>query len=377
MAKMQYSMYVRLNYNPFPFQLIWERYFLTELVKVFLLFLFCFYGLYVLIDFSSHAASFHHHKIRFSWDEIALYYACDFAKRLDVLAPFALMIATIKTVTGLNIHNELVALMASGLRLKFLLRPFVFLGLICVLIVYVNTEWIIPKALNTIKHIDEKRSHQKVKNREQPSVQHFILEDESILLFQDYDASKMRFFDVYWIPNLNDVQRIKYLYPYAEVPMGYFVDHFHRDEKGALVPNYSAPFELFPSLQFNSASLLETLTAAEELSISELKEKIPAQIEPPSEKQSQITSVFYYKMVMPWLCLWAVIAPIPFCIKYTRQLPVFFIYAGSVFGLVSLYLILDAALILGKRQVIDPFWAILVPFALFFGFFILRYVRLK
>ncbi len=359
-----------------PFSLIWERYFIKETLQVFFLFLFCFYGLYVLIDFSSHAALFHHHHIRFRLVEIGFYYLCDFIKRLDVLVPFALMIATIKTLTSLNVHNELVALMASGIRLKSLLRPFIFLGLCCMALIYANTQWLVPSALNALKQIDETRSNQKNKAGV-TTAQHLLLEDESTLLFQNYDSAKKLFFDAYWIPSLNDVYRIKYLYPYADVPTGHFVDHFMRNDAGELVLHGSFTSRPFPEILFNSASLTETITSAEELSLTELNAKIVHDEKIISEKQSQIEAIFFYKMIMPWLCLLAVMGPAPFCVRYTRQLPVFFIYAGGIFTFVSLYLILDASVIIAKRQVADALPIIFIPFGLFFGFFIFRYVRLR
>src|SRR5262245_5420866 len=91
----------------FPFSTIWGRYFVKETLKVLILFIVCFYGLYVLIDFSSHATSYHHHHIRFRLSELTSYYLSDFVKRLDVLLPFALLISTIKTLCSLNVHNEL------------------------------------------------------------------------------------------------------------------------------------------------------------------------------------------------------------------------------------------------------------------------------
>jgi lipopolysaccharide export system permease protein len=370
-----------LTYTPFsyflPFYGIWGRYFFKEVLKVFALFIVCFYGLYILVDFSSHASTFHHHHVSFRWKEVAIYYLCDFVKRMEVLIPFAMMVATIKTLCGLNIHNELVALLASGIKLKTLLRPFVFIGLFFVLLAYLNTEFILPAALGKIKQIDQIRSSQKNKTRDRPSVQHVILEDESTLIFQDYDTMKERFSDAYWIRSMDDIFRMKYLYPHAETTQGEYVDHLVRDESGQLVIHESNKALNFPDLKFNNAKLMETLTQPSDLSIGALNEKLPSHFKALSEKEAQMLSVYYYKLAMPWLCLLAVIAPAPFCIRFTRQLPIFFIYAISIFGLVAFYLIMDAFLVLGSRQVMPPAAAIFIPFSLFFGFFWYRYIRLN
>src|SRR5262249_16221599 len=149
--------------------------------------------------------------------------------------------------------------------LKTLLRPFLFSGLICTALIYVNTEWFFPKALGIIKHIDTKHSNQKSKHRGLPSVQHIILEDGSTVLFHHYDSASQMFADAYWINNLNEIYRFKYLYPYAEIPMGMYVDHFARDQNGKLIQLDSQVQRLLPGMRFNRTTLMETLTPMEDL----------------------------------------------------------------------------------------------------------------
>lgn len=356
---------------------IWERYFLKTAARSFFLFIIGFYGLYVLIDYSSHASSFHYNHIRFQWSELITYYACEFIERMDVLIPFAILIATIRTLSNLNIHNELVALLACGVKLKRLMLPFVLSGLLFTGLMYLNNELLLPTALREIKHIDNTHKGQKNKTNQNPSVQHVALEDQTTLIFQSYDSLKQSFFDAYWIPTINEVYRIKYLYPYAEIPHGRFVDHMMRNKQGELVVIESFEEKNFPRMQFNKQTLLETITSPDEQSITSLWEKLPERGKIQSEKESQIATNFYYKLVMPWFCLLAVVGPIPFCVRFTRTLPIFFIYASSIFGLVACYLLMDAALVLGERQVLPPLLVICVPFLLFFGIFSFRFLSLR
>jgi lipopolysaccharide export system permease protein len=81
------------------FKTIWERYFFKEFIKVFLLFLFCFYGLYILIDYASHTSALPHHQIQLHLYEVARYYLFVFASRAEILLPLALLIAFVKTVS--------------------------------------------------------------------------------------------------------------------------------------------------------------------------------------------------------------------------------------------------------------------------------------
>jgi lipopolysaccharide export system permease protein len=354
----------------FPWRSLWERYFFREILKVFFLFLICFYGLYILIDFSNFSYTFYRQP-DFHWKELVKYYLFDFVKRMDVLMPFAIIIATIKTLCNLNIHHELLALLASGISLRRLLRPFVLFGLFCTGLVYLNTEFVLPSALKNIKLIDTFRS--RTKNKESPAVQHVVLEDESVIVFKEYDSAKERFLDAYWILSIDEIYRMKYLYPFEETPLGKHVVHFKRNPQGQLALQEMEENQLFSDIHFNNQTLTDTLSLPQELSMSDLHHKKPSHSHIPSEKESQILAAFYYKLAMPWLCLLAVIGPAVSCLRFTRLLPVFFIYSGSIFGLVGFYLIMNAALILGSRHVIDPSLAIFVPFSLVMGFFGLRY----
>lgn len=350
-----------------PLCSIWERYFLREITKVFLLFLVGFYGLYAILDYSTHSSSFQHY--RFTFIEVILFYLYEFVGQMNVLVPFAMLIACVKTLCTLNTRNELVALLVGGIKLKRLMLPFIFFGLICTAMLYVNTEYLHPKSLKFHKLFSETRAKEKQKKNHHPHIQQVALEDNSSFIFQEYQANAERFFDAYWIRSIDDIYRIKYLIPNLETPKGIQVEHYKRDKSGALVVIESAEEMELPQLHFNKKSLLDTVTSPDELAISTLKAKLPQEDKVLSEKDAKLLTTYYYKLAMPWLCLLAVIAPIPFCTRFTRSLPVFFIYAFSLFGIVATFIVMDAAVILGERQVIPPLAAIWIPIIALFVFF--------
>ncbi|HEV8052538.1 MAG TPA: LptF/LptG family permease [Parachlamydiaceae bacterium] len=351
---------------------IWERYFLRETVKVFILFLVGFYGLYALIDYSTHASSFKHYQ--FSFLDILKFYAFEFVTKMDVLVPFALLIATVKTLCSLNTHNELVALMASGIKLKRLLLPFVALGLFLTALMYFNTEVLHPMAMRYNTKLDHSRA--KAKHKKFMSIQQLSLEDNSLFIFQEYDTVANEFFDSYWVRSIDDIYRIHRLSPYSVEPVGKAVERLQRTPEGFLVLTESVPEKTFSDMHFNKEKLLETVSLPDAHSLSELKEKLPSHGNNLSEKEAALLTTYYYKLAMPWLCLLAVLAPAPFCIRFSRTMPVFFIYSLSIFGLVAFYLIMDATFVLGERQMFPPALAIWTPFTLFFSFFGWRFLRL-
>lgn len=351
---------------------IWERYFLRETIKIFVFFLVGFYGLYALIDYSTHAGSFKHY--HFSFLDILKFYAFEFVTRMDVLIPFAFLIACIKTLCSLNTHNEIVALMASGIRLKRLLLPFIAFGLALTALIYFNAEVLQPMALKYNTKLDHARA--KAKQKKHMSIQQIVLEDNSSFIFKEYDSALKEFSDAYWVRSIDDIYRIGRLSPSTSEPVGYSVDHLKRNDEGFLVAAESVSVKTFSDMHFNQEQLLKSVTLPEAQSLSELYTKIPGHGNALSEKEAYLKTTFYYKLAMPWLCLLAILASAPFCIRFSRTLPVFFIYALSIFGLAAFYLVMEATVVLGERQMIDPVVAIGVPFACFFGIFGYRFARL-
>lgn len=343
---------------------IWEKYILRIFLTTLLFVLLGFYGLYVLIDYSCHT-SYIHSGITSPLQHLGVIYLSEFANRLDVLLPFAILIATIKTLTQLNTHNELVALLAGGVSIKRILRPLVITGFFLTAILYANAQFAVPKAKHTLKTITEERHQYKKKRSDQPFVQHLFLEDESRVIFQKYDAYNKRFYDAYWIADSDKLYHMKHLYPHEKPPRGEEVEKFERAPNGVLTKQETFSEIAFNTMQFNKKRLLETTTSPEELSIKQVWSRLPSLTNPKSEKQSALLTAFYYKVLTPWICLLAIIGPAPFCVRYTRTLPVFFIYACFTFIFVTFHLVMESAEVLGKRQVVDPLLIIFIPFILF------------
>lgn len=354
----------------------WERYFIKQTLKTFFLFIFSFYSLYVLIDYATHLHHFHQSKSHFQWQVVFFYYLFDFIKLLEILVPFALLISVVKTLTTLNIHNELVALLASGIKLKRLLRPFLFLGVLFTALLYFNTEILVPKALKELKSFKDGKAINKLKNLGTKPILQLHLEDGSTFIFQNYNSKEHYFTDSYWVRSIDDIYRIKFLYPDKNEPEAHFVDHLKRNSKGQLVVHSSYEKLDLKEMHFNKQTLFESITSAEEHSYSNLHSKILSFTEIKSEKEAQLVTMLYYKLVMPWLALLVVIAPIPFCVYFTRHLPLFMIYALSIFGLVTFYIVMNSALVLGERQVFSPLLAIGIPFACFYTVFGFRFYKL-
>jgi lipopolysaccharide export system permease protein len=336
-----------------------------EALKTAMLFLFCFWGLYVLIDYAHHSSLFRISGGSFDWKVFFIYYANDFVSKSELLVPLALLLGTIRVLCKLNEDNELVAMMASGTSAARLLRPFLLLGLLATGLMYARGELLLPYAANRLTYIIDSKSSRSDHNSSATEVQHLTLEDQSTLLYQRYDLSRGLFLNAYWIRSGNSIMRIKELLLDAVPPTGHLVDTFERNSDGALLLIDHHEQLAFPEMRFNDQMLKESVTPPEELSLVELWNKLPSGHYTESEKQARILSTFHQKIVFPWLCLLAVIAPAPFCMYFSRRFPVFLVYVGSLFGFMIIYITMNAAHVLGRRQLIDPLPATWVPFLLF------------
>lgn len=356
---------------------IWERYFLGQLLKNAGMFLLIFYGLYVLIDYASHLSGVNYHHSKLGIKELIVHYSSEFSERADILIPFALLIGTIQTLTQLNTHSELVALLAGGFSLHRLFLPFLATGLGAVLLLYINNEAILPKALKNISHLDTKYAKQKSKASGDTVANHIRLEDGSLLIYREFDPESKLFTEVYYIPSLDEVWRIEVLDPFSKPPKGFSVDHF-TSEQGTLHYKNSAATVLFPKLHFDEKKLSENLALPRELPLSTLIQEAPDESTAlANEKAAKSLTALYQKLALPWLALLAVIGPAPFCLRFSRQLPTFMIFTLGIFGLVGIYLVMDAAILLGERQVISPSQAIFGPMGFFFSIFLYRYIRIR
>jgi len=356
---------------------LWERYFAKQFLATFCILLFGFFTLYVLLDYSSHTTTFHKNQIHFQWKELVTFYLCELVNRIDVLLPFAILIATIKTLCQLNVNNELVAMLSSGINIKRLLRPFLMLSLIFTTLMYLNVQFFVPMATTNLKSISEEGRKLKKKKKEQSMIEHIVLADESTFIFQNYDQVYQRFFDAYWIRSPDELYRFKYLYPNGDIPRGEFVEHLKRNEKGLIVQQEANETRDLPEMHFNKKKLIETTIMPEQLSLTTLWNKIPSLSGEMTEKQGKILTTFYVRLLMPWFCLIAFIGPAPFCIRFSRTLPIFVIYAISAFVFIAFYLVMESAEVMSKRQLFSPLAGISIPFLVLSLPLLWNYIRLK
>ncbi|QVL57251.1 MAG: LptF/LptG family permease [Simkaniaceae bacterium] len=358
------------------FTKIWQRYFLVEILKTFFLFLLCFFILYALIDYSMHMQEIMKNK-RISIVDLAIYYGMLFSKRCDLLLPLSLLIASVKVLTSLNRRNELLALQTSGIAVHRLTRPFFFVGLICVGLSYCNFEVLAPKSLNYIDHFEKKYLKKKSTRKVKKSAIHALpLEDGTRLLYQKYDAEEKEFFDLFWILSIDELYHIKTLKVTGADPVGAFVDHMVRNEKGEIKKVASYPSLPFKNLNLNFDLQDHLSIPMENRSISDLLAMTLNKTPLFYENRSTVHTHLYFKLFMPWLPVLVLIGVVPFCVPSVRFLPTFLIFSVTIFGYITFFTVMDGCVILGETQALPSFWAIFTLPIAFFAIFGPRFIKM-
>lgn len=368
--------------------MIWKRYLRREFAKVALFVIGAFTLLYALVDYSTHTKVFSQGEVRFF--EVFCYYLCQSAKNADFFIPVALLIAVIKVLTTLNHSNELTALLASGLSLRRLLRPLWFFGLVSVFFLYFNFQYIQPFAFSYIHRFEQVVFQKRATAH---AVKTLPLSDQTLLIYQEYFPEQKRLYDLFWYQDHDALYRMKYLDLTGEIPIGEEVEVIKRVE-GQLHRVGLSTTHPFPELHIEESMLAPELPSSSwwvrffpSLHID--KRTFIQQDDPHSyplsllwshrnapENYVDTSTMFCYKVTIPWLSLLVICAPVPFCVRFGRHLPIFWIYVFCLSGIALFFTLTNASVILGEGHILSPWYSISLPLLGLLGYFGRRYAKL-
>jgi lipopolysaccharide export LptBFGC system permease protein LptF len=330
---------------------IWQKNIFSKLTRTYCFLLLCLIVIYVIIDLSAHGVRFLN---KSSIAEIALYYFNTFVMLLDLFLSLTFLLATIRVLYQLNSHRELVALQMAGISKKKLLLPFFIFASCLSLISYLNTEWLSPAAQNSSTAFKTALKSKKHKNKEN-RVFTIPLKDKSEIVYQKFDKIKQELFDVFWIRSPDDIWHMKTLK--IDTLQGKYVNHLSRNIAKQLEKIESYPEKDFSDLALDRNSVLYRFVPYENRPLSALFLEAFAD---PTEKRI-IFSYLFYKLLIPLMPFLVLFAIAPVSMRYSRTSHIFLVAAYSIFGFISLKVILDGMLILGENQVLPSYVAIFGP----------------
>lgn len=341
---------------------IWQRYLFKETVKVFFLFLFGFFALYSLIDYSLHMEDFVlNQKLQFG--HLIIYYFSQFIKRQELLIPLALLVATLKVLFSLNKKGELIALRASGIPKHAILRPLFLLALLSFTFSLLSNQFLLPYSLNSLTKFRKEHFHKSPHRVRKEAINVLSLHDRSKLIYREKEAATELYKDVFWIRSPNDLWHMQSLSSPFQSPTGHWVDHLVRNQDGVFekvesFENYIFRFRFEIDATGKGEIPLEHKSISELISLCFFKKTLTAYEYP------QALTYLLFKLGTPFIALIVLFAAAPFCLTHKRSHPQFATYAFALFGFITFFALLDAAVILAENLTLSPYTALLTPLGL-------------
>jgi len=332
-----------------------DRYITKEILKVFFSFITCFYLLYMIFDYSMHIGYFVKNA-DISWNLIAKYYGLQFVKRLDLLLPLSMTIATLKVLFSLNTYNELMAFRVSGVRLNSIVRPIFYFSLCLTAISLLNFEFLYPKALKDISDFEKTYVSKSKSTKNNGKIRTVILSDLSKIIYQPTDNPHV-LFDAFWVRSNDDIWYSRHLDQSTEHPTGKFVEHFSRDLNGVMTKLGSYRHKIFSDMPLESQIAPTMITPHEERSLSSLALDLWDKRWTYSQGVAKLQTHLFFKFIVSWLSPLVVLAIVPLASRFSRNHRVFLTFTLTIFGFIAFFIILGAGVILGENSLANPFIA--------------------
>jgi lipopolysaccharide export system permease protein len=336
---------------------LWQRYLFWKLASTFLFFLISFFLIYAVVDLSMHS-------VRFFADgqapfvAVARYYLSHFSAFLNLFFPLAFLLSSIRVLSDLSSHGEIVALQMAGLSAQRLLAPFTLFACALSLTAYVNAEWWAPDSLAVATTFREKHAPRH-KRDAKAKVQTLPLTDRSELVFQAYDPVTETLHDVFWLRSSTEFWHMKTL---TFSPLtAHYADRFIR---GRLVEKAES-FETLPvpQLLLLPEDISNRTVPFEQRSLSQLIDWATSA----RAEASPAAAHLHYKLAVPLLPLLLLAWVAPYCLRFHRFKQTFLIALLALGSLFTLFTLLDGMLILAESQVLPSYLAIWGPLAALWG----------
>ncbi|MGB7978516.1 MAG: LptF/LptG family permease [Chlamydiales bacterium] len=346
---------------------LWQKHILRKLIQTFFFFLFCLLVIYIVIDLSAHGVRF---LSKSTFAEISLFYFNTLASQLDLFLTLTLLLSAMRVLFDLTAHREVLALQMAGISKKQLLTPFFLFAAALSLICYLNSQWLAPDAqelANAFKSAHKSKKHKTEEDR----LYTLSLDDESELVYQQFDKANQELSDVFWVKAPDDVWHMKTLK--IETLEGLYVNHLTRNALKKFEKTESFERRTFSDLALDNHAVLQRFIPFESRPISTLFVQACNSL---SERRI-LLSHLYYKLLVPLTPLLVLFAIGPISVRYARSRPTFLIAAGSIFAFIALKVTLDGMLILGENQVIPSYVAIWGPILLFLSFTLPSFANMR
>ena len=351
-----------------------DRYMLKEYLSPLGYILGSFCMLYVVLDLFDRFPSFVEANVPIG--DIFVYYGYylfavnGFVPFIVVILPIALLLAALYTLTMFARHNELTAMCASGVSVRRLMTPLMTVGFCASLLGAVSqetlgplaTRWVADYGSRVLKGGDASSSvvynylyhaggaHRQwlVDRFDQRDPERFkgvkvMQEREDGVLMTEITAKRAEWLDgAWWFYEMQSR-------PYNEVG----------EPAGPMSPPSETPVEM-PSLTETPDDLLNEIQKTDFLSSWDMIRFLRARpnLSGPARARREVD--IYSRIAMPWSCMVLILLSLPATAGGVRR-PALRSVAFGLVALFGFYFIVNAGMILGKREILWPWLAGWLP----------------
>lgn len=316
--------------------------------------------------------------------EIGEYYLVRTPELLTVVLPVALLLALLYVLTGLTRHHELTAMRAAGLSLWRLCAPYLVVGFLFSLALYLLTELWMPDSAERAEEILKRHGARQPNAADRAWRNDLKFRNDRENRFwriRAYNVETGEMRDPYVEWKAPDGSRRQLLAERAVPTNGAWIFFNARQFTANASPNSEqmwqrtnrlevADFSETPE-QIKSeikVSQLENVQAARraKLSIAEILDYKRLHPSMESRKQSMLDTKLYARLSSPWTCLVVVLIALPFGAPSGRR-NAFVGVAASIFICFGYFVVQSFVLALGTGGYLPPVLAAFLPNVLFAG----------
>jgi lipopolysaccharide export system permease protein len=353
-----------------------DRYLLRELLVPLS---YCFGGFlifWISFDLFSEIDDFQENKLKAA--DIAQYYLVRTPEVLSIALPVALLLALLYALTNHARHHELTAMRAAGVSLWRLSLPYLGVGFLCSVLLFVINEFWVPDSIERAEDIRNRYTQSATRDWRRDL---FFRNEAEGRLWESrtYNLNTHTFSNVHIVWNLPDGSwRDLYAesaswsnktWSFSQAQEWSYLSRADmrpaKIETNLLVrPEYDETPELIKSeLKVNTLSSIQAAKRPQ-LSIQEIRNYFRLHPKPPAIQAAILDTQFHARIAEAWTCLVVVLIAIPFGAPSGRR-NVFVGVAASIFICFAYYILLRLSLTFGTSGRFPPFVAAWSPNVLF------------
>jgi lipopolysaccharide export system permease protein len=351
-----------------------SKYVLFEFIKLFFLSLMILIILFVVINFFETIDEFIFNHV--GPDILVRYYIFKIPQIIFIIAPNAILLATVVCIGTLMRNNEVTAMRSAGISLIFITRPILLVSLCLTLFIIVISEYVTPftnQKHNYYRDVKVRKGRAQKKFQENKIWYHS--KDDSIWNIE-YLNPKTKYFKGVHIYFFKDgdtlIKRIDASAATHDGKNWIFEDVYVRDFDRQ--NNLKSTFIKRAEYKFNEepADFYRIVREEEEMSIKyiyQYSQKLRKEGLNPTKYEVD----FHYKISYPFICVIMVLIGIPFSLRASRSGGIIYSFGISLVISGPYYFLYSFSVSLGHGEILPPWlsaWGInLIGLAL--GFYLL------